>query len=191
MTTPAQRSAKHKEGWLNLLLCSLGLAACAALAIAVLNRPGPVVGLRTPIQYDDFAYEVIDHRKEVLAGQCYQVIIFRIHNRARRVEYSFRPEIVRIKSTDGRLFRVSPRGQAALTAAYPSFTPCAQPMPPGTACTTALAFAIPTDVTDTRLVIRHGGWIFALVDDILFGKKSIQLDLRREVTLRGPKRNPL
>jgi hypothetical protein len=157
---------------------SVGLGALAAMAIAVLNRPGPVVGPRTPIQYDDFAYEVLDHRVEVLEGHRYHIVIFRIHNRARRVDYRFRPEIVRIRSADGRLFSVSTRGQLALATEYPALALCTQPMPAGSTCTTALAFSLPNDVKDPSIVIRHRGWIFAIVDDLLFGKKSIRLDPR-------------
>lgn len=176
MSGPAVKQSDDRgETLIRTIALCIALAALAWIGYGLLTRPGLVVGLRTPIQFDDFAYEVLAVRTEVLDSQVYTVVDFRVHNRAVRVDYRFDPAIVSIRSADGRRFKVSPEGQRALLSAHPELRPCTDKMPAGTTCTTALAFDLPPDLQDPRLVIRHGFWIGALVDDILIGEKSIRI----------------
>jgi hypothetical protein len=158
-----------------ILLACAGIAAVALINYALILRPDRVVGMRAPVQFDDFAFEVLELHNEVLDGRSVAVLELRIHNHAVRVTYHFDPSIVSIQDADGRRFNVSPHAQKALLTAHSGMAACTGAVPAGATCTTHLAFELPAGIRQPTLVIRHGFWIGALIDDLLIGKKVIRL----------------
>ena len=171
MSTADNRRERARSWVIGLVLVGFGAFA----TVFWLNRKGEVVGWNQTIQYDDFAFEVTDVRPQTLAGTTCTVISMNVHNRAVRVDYRFRRDIVVIEDADGNFYRVSPKAQAELDRLRGEHDPCGKSMPAGTSCSTELAFALPEQLSDPQLLIRHGGWIGALADDLLFGRKAIRL----------------
>jgi hypothetical protein len=168
--------SSEREVW--AARAAAGAVVVALLALLVylrLNQPGVIVGWGAPIGYDDFAFEVIGVRPMVLGDRTYTVVTMRVHNRAKRVDFRFRPSTVVIEGADGRMFRIDPEGQRRLGERRSGPDPCAVPLPAGTTGTTALAYALPDDLPSPLVRIRHGGWIGAILDDLIVGAKAIRL----------------
>lgn len=175
MSLPSEIMEDRRERSRAWLVVVIFVLAGAFAAYLWMNRPGRVVGRREAIQYDDFAYEVVDVKTQRLAGRAYTVVTLTVHNRAQRVDYQFHRDIVVIEAADRRRFTVSAEGQRALDGTRGGTDPCVAALPAGASCTTTLAFDLPPDLPDPRLLIRHGAWFGAIVDDLLVGRKEIRL----------------
>jgi hypothetical protein len=139
-----------------------------------MRRPPLIVGLNQTIRYDDFAFEATDAAEKEFAGRKYLVVTVAVHNQAERIDYQFRREIAAILDDQGRLFRVAPKGQQELDDVRGGPDPCGKLLPAGTSCSTQLAFELPDDSTNPRLVFRFG-WLGTLLDDLLVGRQEIRL----------------
>ncbi len=168
-----QLDSQKQRGWSWILV---PLIVAGALLAAWVARPMRRVGWGQTVQYDDFAYEVVGVNVRELGSKPFTVVTFKVHNRAKRVSYRFRHDIVVIKDAGGELYAVSPPGQRALDATDGGGDPCGGDLRPGASCTTRLAFDLPADISEPRLQIRHGGWIGAIIDSVLYGDQEIVLD---------------
>jgi len=152
------------------------------MMVAALNRRDQMVGLNQEIQYDDFAFSVIEVRKaDVLgrpnsetkaAGEFY-VVTLKIANHAKRVDYKPKRASAILIDDKGREFFLSQSGQAALESVQEPR--CYDPIPAGASCVTELVFDIPSDSHITQLRISEGGLVGDILDVVFFGKKRIEL----------------
>jgi len=171
---------------------SKGFAVTAAIVIlvgisllmlvAALNRRDQMVGLNQEIQYDDFAFSVIEVRKadalgsgvaEARASGAFYVVTLKIANHAKRVDYKPQRASAILMDERGREFFLSEPGQAALESAQGPR--CYNPIPAGASCTTELVFDIPADSRISQLRISEGGLVGDILDVVFFGKKRIEL----------------
>jgi len=171
---------------------SKGFAVTAAIVIlvgisllmlvAALNRRDQMVGLNQEIQYDDFAFSVIEVRKadvlgtgdsEAKAAGAFYVVTLKIANHAKRVDYKPKRASAILIDDKGREFFQSESGQAALESVQEPR--CYDPIPAGASCTTELVFDIPADSHITQLRISEGGLVGDILDVVFFGKKRIEL----------------
>jgi len=175
-TSPTTRSRDQRDQRDQRLLYALGWVALASLVLwAWINRPATYYPPGSAVQYDDFAFRIVGTREAELGGKRYIVVQLRVENRAVRVSYQFDRAIVHLIGPDGRWMAVSDEGQRRLEAARGGPNPCAERLPAGTNCTDELVFDLPPDQATARLVIHHSGWIGALLDDIVFGKRYLRL----------------
>jgi hypothetical protein len=170
-----------RTGWILLL----SLAICASAAVMALfaidrHRSRPehlvVVPVGDEVRYDDFAFAVVGSREEpVLVGANgtvqpqgrFVVVTLRVANYAKRVEFTFRPDIIRLVAADGREF--------AVERAVPA-NGCESELAPGTSCTAELAFDVPRDSGPLRARVRSNLGLFDMIDRVLYGKKQLSLD---------------
>ncbi len=158
----------------------------------VLLEPG------TEARFDDFAFAVTGSRLESALGfgspgdgapggpagavrveprGRFVILELRVANHAQRVDFTFRPETVRLIDTRGDEHALSPEGQAALQAL--GRTGCRDPLPAGGACDTELAFDVPTDAIggdgDLRARLSFGGGILDALDVLLYGNRLLRV----------------
>ncbi len=171
---------------------SKGFAVTAAIAavigvsllttFALLNRRDQIVGLNQEIQYDDFAFSVLEVRKSDLLGSegqqaraqgVYYVVTLKIANHAKRVDYNFKKASPILVDAAGREFQVSAAGQQALESA--GSNQCSAPIPAGAFCVTEVVFDLPADARVAQLRISEWPLAGDILDVVFFGKKRIEL----------------
>lgn len=150
------------------------------MLVAALNRRDQMVGLNQEIQYDDFAFSVIEVRKadatrdsEAEATGGSYVVTLKIANHAKRVDYKFKRASAILIDEKGREFFLSQSGQTALESLHGPR--CNDPIPAGASCVIELVFDIPADSHITQLRISEGGLVGDILDVVFFGKKRIEL----------------
>ena len=152
------------------------------MLVAALNRRDQMVGLNQEIQYDDFAFSVIEVRKAAAPGTRdaeaeatggSYVVTLKIANHAKRVDYKFKRASAILIDEKGREFFLSETGQASLESLHGPR--CNDPIPAGASCVTELVFDIPADSHITQLRISEGGLVGDILDVVFFGKKRIEL----------------
>jgi Domain of unknown function (DUF4352) len=166
-----------------ILFMIMGVFVLLVPLIGALNRPPKVVGLNTPIQFDDFAFTVSSVRPAQALGTGnarrpadgqYLIVSLTINNKAKRVNYVWKNSTAILVDDSGQEHHVSTAGQAALESEPGKANPCAGPIPAGTACTKELVFDVPTAVRSPRFRISFGPVGDAL-ESLFFGRKAIQL----------------
>lgn len=152
------------------------------MIVAALNRRDQMVGLNQEIQYDDFAFSVVEVRKAdglgsgesaVNAAGAFYVVTLKIANHAKRVDYKPKRASAILIDDRGKEFFLSEYGQAALESVQG--LRCYDPIPAGASCVTELVFDIPADSRITQLRISEGGLVGDILDIVFFGKKRIEL----------------
>src|SRR5215813_12681404 len=157
-----------------------GIFLSGLAMLAALNRRDERVGLQTEIQYDDFAYALINvskdyARAEVKPQDEIYVLRIKIINHAKRVDYLFRRNQAILVDHRGRYYHYSPEAQAAFDAsAAPN--KCADPIPAGSSCTTDLVFELPPDARPKHLKFVGSSPVTELLDFIFYGNKRIELE---------------
>jgi hypothetical protein len=158
-----------------------GLSVIGVLvALIAMNRRNVSAGMNMPIQYDDFAFSVLDSRQVpdapgVGPGLIELVVTLKINNRARRVSFSFQDDWAVLCDKDGVEYHVSQRLQRAFEAEHGRGNPTARPLPAGTAVTKELVFEVPAALRSPRLKIKMGGPVGEVLETVLFGRKTFQL----------------
>ena len=151
-------------------------AGMFVLLIAAARSPTErIVGLNTPIRYDDFAFSVTNVRRDTSASgkNAPTIVTLKVHNQARRVPFQFRRSMAVIVDDQGRSFRIDPQGQAALDAARGKPDPLAAPIPAGTSAQTDLVFKIPDDARRPRLNLNSGA--MGRIEESIVGADRIAL----------------
>ena len=152
------------------------------MIVAALNRRDQMVGLNQEIQYDDFAFSVMEVRKAdglgsgesaLNAAGAFYVVTLKIANHAKRVDYKPKRASAILIDDRGREFFLSASGQTALESLRGPR--CYDPIPAGASCVTELVFDIPADSHITQLRISEGGLVGDILDVVFFGKKRIEL----------------
>lgn len=163
-------------------ICGFGLLAALLAVIAALNRHDELVGLNQEIQYDDFAFSVLEVRlSPSLAafsgapsrGRFY-VLRLRVVNHAKRVSFRFKPESAVLVDDAGREHRISAAGQSALQSTG-GVGDCGRELPAGDSCVAELVFDLPKNVKPAHVRISSAGPIGDIADSIFFGNKRIRL----------------
>jgi len=162
------------------IVAAIGISLLAILAL--LNRRDQTVGLNQEIQYDDFAFSVVDLRRTDTLGKTdsqpangvYYVVTIKVSNHAVRVDYRFKKNSAVLIDILGREFHFSRSGQEALEAAKGQ--ECANPIPAGAHCLTDVVFDLPAGARVSELKISEGGLAGDILDVVFFGKKRIALE---------------
>jgi len=162
-----------------VVITAAGLCFVLLPLIVGLTRPEQLVSWNQPIQFDDFAFSVVDVRKTKTLGDrtaqgTYLVVRLKIENRALRVNYQFDPMIAVLVDDRGNEHHYSSDGQAVLDGSANPGQRCGGPLAPKTSCTTDLVFDVPADDQNPRMRLWGGG-VLGLVDDFLYGKRRIKL----------------
>ena len=88
----------------------LGGAAVAAFVVTSYSvwsftRPGPLVGMRTPIRHDDFLFSVNGTRTSPAPNNEHHLLVdVLVVNQAKRVDYEWRDTIAFIEDADGKRY---------------------------------------------------------------------------------------
>ena len=162
------------------IVAAIGISLLAT--VALLNRRDQTVGLNQEIQYDDFAFSVIDVRRtntlgktdSQLVNRVYYVVTIKVSNHAVRVDYRFKKNSAVLVDMMGREFHFSRSGQEALEATKGQ--ECINPIPAGASCLTDVVFELPADSHVSALRISEGGLAGDILDVVFFGKKRIALE---------------
>ena len=154
------------------LLAVIGFIVGLTALVAWVNRPGTIAGPGSAIQLDDFAFRIEGTSRLDTSIPGAFVVRLRVENRARRVDFRFRPETAKLIDADGRL--LAPIEGSRDPAGSPIPCGCDAPMPAGTECVASLTYRLPDGYRPERLVIR-GDWIGAILDAIFCGKPSLAL----------------
>jgi hypothetical protein len=170
---------------------SKGIAFAAAIVavvaillvgmLAVLNRRNEIVGLNQEIQYDDFAFSVLEVRKAAdlgkgdsrAAGGVYYVVAIKIANHAKRVDYTFKRASAILVDDTGREFHLSEKGQQEIESAH--ISKCADPIPAGASCTTEVVFQVPDGARPSQFRFSEAGSVGDILDFVFYGTKRINL----------------
>jgi hypothetical protein len=165
------------------LLIVAGIFLSLLALLAALNRHDQIVEPNQEIQYDDFAFSVVDamHQKTIgtandlaTADGEFYIVAIKVANRAKRVDYRFRKNTAILVDRSGRQFHFSARGQDALERGS-SARECSGPIPAGSSCISDVVFDLPSDAKLSHLRISPGGPIGDLLDIVFFGTKRIDL----------------
>jgi hypothetical protein len=156
----------------------LGIIVAFLASVAALNRKNQTVGLNQEIQYDDFAFSVLDTEQKFSLGQkqaqgVYYLVVLKIANHARRVDYTFNPASAILSDDQDREFHLSTEGQSTLESTQ--IRECDAPIPAGQSCVKHLVFDVPRDFRNPCLRISEGGAVGDVLDAIFYGTKRIQL----------------
>jgi hypothetical protein len=156
----------------------LGLIVAFLASVAALNRKNQIVGLNQEIQYDDFAFSVLDVEKKFSVGQkqaqgVYYLVVLKVANHARRIDYTFDPASAILVDDQGREFHLSTEGQSPPESTQ--IRECDAPIPAGLSCVKLLVFDVPRDFRNPCLRISEGGVVGDVLDTIFYGTKRIQL----------------
>jgi len=152
------------------------------LIVAALNRRDEIVGLNQEIQYDDFAFSVLDVRKADTLGSgnsqtnalgVYYIVTVRIANHAKRVDYTFKRGSAILVDDRQREFFLSTSGQAGLETI--ESRQCNSPISAGAACVTEVVFDVPKDTRASQLRFSEGGLVGDILDVVFYGKKRIDI----------------
>jgi len=162
------------------IVIGCGLIFGLLATLAVLNRHDQVATFNQEIQYDDFAFSVQGVRTTRTLGSStargvYYVVMLKIANHAKRVNYEFKPDSPVLVAGDGKQYRISSEAQRVLDSGGSADT-CITPIPPGSSCTKEVVFDVAPDITDPRLRVSTGGLAGDILDTIFYGKKVIKLD---------------
>jgi hypothetical protein len=141
------------------LRLALVVVGVVVLTVAF-NRKTVVVGLNTPIRYDDFAFLALDGKRG--DPPTTYLVKLRVQNRARRVDFRFTP---------GMAVLVDGSGHAYLPAA--GFDEVV--LKAGSSADVDLRYDVPADLRSPTLRILPGGMIGDAIETTLAGRKSIRL----------------
>lgn len=178
------------------LIAIAGVIFLAALALLFTWRMRPenaiVVAPGGEIRYDDFAFSVDGVRRAKALGEDgaqieaqgeFVVVTLGVHNHAKRVDFTFRPEIVRLvvdggaqgdansDAQDSAEYTAAPAALPALAAA----NGCTRPIAAGSSCTTELAFDVPAGTRGLRIRLQFSGLFFDAIDTLVNGRTSLAL----------------
>ena len=187
MPNSSPRLKKSCMTWRRYLITAatvlvLGVGLLAVLAL--LNRHNQVVGFNQEIQYDDFAFSVLNLRKantlnRSVSGEdgesAFYVVRMKIANHARRVNYTFKKSVVILVDDRGNEYHLSAAGQKAFES-EPTYTGgCESDIPPGSSCLSDVVFQLPAAGKISHLRISEGGRLGDVADTIFYGNKVIKV----------------
>lgn len=167
-----------------VIVAAAGISLLAMLA--VLNRRDQTVALNQEIRYDDFAFSVQSVRKATSLGSgdsqtnargVYYIVMLKIANHAKRVDYTFKPGAAILVDDAGKEFHLSENGQRALDSTQSN--KCNSPIPAGASCITEVAFELPENSRLSTLRISEGGSIGDALDFVFYGTKRIALEMSK------------
>jgi hypothetical protein len=174
-----------------VLLAGLSLVVAGAAGLYAWRMQPEQREVHAPgdaVRFDDFRFAVVGARREASLGEgaaraqargVFVVVQLRVSNDAQRVEFTFRPETLRLVDARGALHELSPAGQAALAAL--GRDGCRRPLPPGASCIGELAFDVPADALGGgepgALCLRFffGGALPNLLDLLAYGNRVLAL----------------
>lgn len=182
---PPEKSCMTWKRYLITVATVLVLGLVSLSLLALLNRRNQTVGVNQEIQYDDFAFSVLNVKKAKLAdgklsgqnadGEFY-VVTMKIANHARRVNYTFKKAVAILVDDRGNEYHLSEVGQKVLEAEPTQAGGCESEIPPGSDCITDIAFALPSGAKISYLRISEGGRVGDVADTIFYGKKIIKIE---------------
>jgi hypothetical protein len=152
--------------------------------LAVANRRNQIVGFNQEIQYDDFAFSVLNVRKAntlaadpsgQTAGTAFYVVTMKIANHARRVNYIFDKSVAILVDDRGNQYHVSEVGQKAVNEEPTRAGSCESEISPDSSCITDVVFQLPAGASVSHLRISEGGKLGDVADTIFYGKKMIKV----------------
>lgn len=168
-----------------LALGAVVVIMLAAGAIIVLNpadvRSAQKFDYGQAIQYDDFAFAVQSSERAAQIGELrslagvFYVVPFKVMNRAKRVDFTFRPRDVLLVDAAGVEYPPSEAGRRAWFAAHNTTDACALALPAGTECTTVLVYDVPAGTQAPVIRLAAGGAFGVIADALLSGNKVLQL----------------
>jgi hypothetical protein len=161
----------------------LGFGLLAVLAL--INRHSQVVGFNQEIQYDDFAFSVLNVRKantangnlpEQNGAAEFYVVTMKVANHARRVNYTFKKAAAILVDDRGNEYHLSEVGQQTFEREPTYLGGCESEIPPGGSCISDVVFQLPAGAKISHLRISEGGAVGDVADTIFYGKKMIRVD---------------
>lgn len=153
-------------------------------SLACLNRRSATVSFNQEIQFDDFAFSVLDVRNSERLDQVdppleprgsFCIVTLQVANHAKRVPFVFDNKYPVLVDDSGREYHVSAVAQAALQSAGASGDACSGPLPAGSTCVREMVFDLPVDCRPSYLRICWGGALTDLLDLAFIGDKRISL----------------
>lgn len=166
-----------------LVLVALAVGISMLASLAMWNRRDQLAHLNEEIQYDDFAFSVLDlarvpslgnGTRRVAAKGGFCIVTFKVANHAKRVDFKFRPESVVLVDERGRQYHLADAAQAVLDQDRGG-APCAAPIKAGSSCTTKLVFDVPTDAGQLDVRLSFSNRFTDLLDLVFWGFKRIRL----------------
>ena len=118
-----------------------------------------VVGLNEEIQFEDFALSAIGTRKAAALGDedaqrpsegVYDVVTFKVANRAKRAGFELNPTLTILVDGAGR-DTTCPQGQAILESIKSPEEACKDAIPAGSSCVTEIVFDVPVDINNPHI----------------------------------------
>jgi hypothetical protein len=167
-----------------------GIAVIAALTLAgfiLLSSTGQrdeVMSFNQEIQFDDFAFSVLDSRAakmvgpesaQVTAHGIFYIVKLQVANHAVRVPFTFDRHSAILVDNQRVEHLISPDAQAALDAVHGTPDSCGAPLEHGTTCVTELVFDVPADTHAPWLRMSFGGAVGSTLDLVVYGNRVIQL----------------
>jgi hypothetical protein len=157
------------------------LGVFLVVVLALLNRRNQAVGYNQEIQYDDFAFSVVNAKPVSTIGNAtaqgrFIVVTMKIANHARRVNYTFNKAVAILVDEDGREYHLSDAGQKALEAGPTHNGGCESEIPAGASCVTDVVFEVPNDARLSHFRISEGGMVGDVLDTVFYGRKIIKFE---------------
>ena len=136
----------------------------------------------TPLLYDDFEYVATKAErtsqigsKSAPTGQTFVIVDVRLNNKAKRVDFTFKPEDVTPYTVDGRPLAPDPDSQGVLDSLVTALgTKVKATLAAGDSETYRLVFLAPSDITEVN--VRFGfGSVGTFLDNVLTGKRQVNV----------------
>jgi hypothetical protein len=164
LSPPPEKSCMSWKRYFTIAAAVLvsGLVLLSSLALA--NRRNQTGGFNQEIQYDDFAFPVLNVRNANtlagdLSGQIAEdesyVVTLKIANHARRVNYSFNKSVAILVDDRGTQYHLCEVGQKAFGEEPTRASGCESDIPPDSSCITNLVFQLPAGAKISHLRISE------------------------------------
>jgi hypothetical protein len=157
MTEPRRSSAGGRFARLALLALAL------LLLFATHNRRDRIVGLNTPIRFDDFAYVVLNTKRAEAGRHPVYLVTVQVQNNAKRVDYRYERGHIYLSEADGRTYR--PAGAATAPAVV---------LKAGARHTETLTFDVPADLREPSLRVTFGP-VGDTLESLFLGRQRVKL----------------
>jgi hypothetical protein len=165
-----------------LMTVLLGLGAVAVYQYQVLPSVAKVGGVGDEIHIDDVGATLLgghrvagvgDGPARVGAKGMFVLVDVRIANHAKRADYQFEDEHLRLVDAAGNEYEVAAEAQKYLRSQHADG--CAGALPPGGVCTTQLVFDVPASAGELQLRMKLGSGVMDMLDTVMFGKQRLKL----------------
>lgn len=173
----------------------IGYAVLTLIPVALLGvlavpqfAPAKVVPPGTKLLYDDFEFTAtrVEATSQIgsdksPSGQSFYVVDVQVTNKAKRVDFTFDPSVVKPMTDTGAVLKPDSKAQATLDSLVTALGSSIKAvLAPSESENYRLVFIGKPDLTSLKVSFSFGGGVGTALDNVIYGKRLVDLPVTRD-----------